>query len=173
MRGYPHLLFDLKSNMNFESLVKADFPAVQNILFDILHGNMSLIVPTDHHYEQNREIWTENVWVNMCNPARYLLLIKDTKIIGFFMYKISEDTFYMEEMQLSVENQRQGIFKLLIQHFEPKLADIKMVDAYANKKNIRSAVVLRHIGLVSVGENENNIHFQGNTRDLLNWAKSR
>lgn len=76
----------------------------------------------------------------------------------------------MEEIQFKQEYQGSGLFSELY-HYLTTIIPIqtKYVDAFANKKNIKSQEILRHLGLSVIGENKNgkSLHFKGEFKAIL------
>jgi len=78
----------------------------------------------------------------------------------------------MEEIQIRSDCQGRGIFRGLYGFLISNLpSEIQNVEAYANKKNVKSQGILRHLELRADGENKNgnSYHFSGKYNDLLNW----
>ena len=96
----------------------------------------------------------------------------ESELVGYFQYYINGDTksLMMEEIQIKKELQGTGLFfefyKWLVEQL-PK--NIVFVEAYANKKNLKSQSILKHLGLVEVGENKNgnSFYYKGKYADIL------
>ena len=79
----------------------------------------------------------------------------------------------MEEIQ--IRKSYQGKYNIFERIYKFVLDNIKdgvcVVEAYADKRNIKSVGILGKLGLTIVGENKNGIsyHFRGTYADLLNW----
>lgn len=142
-------------------------------LFDILHSNMSLIAPTNNSYQEDFEIWSSYTVPAMQNEQRQIILMYvDNKLAGFFRYYIHDDTasLMMEEIQIKKEFQGTGLFSAFYRWFVKQLPkEILNVEAYADKRNHKSQAVLKHLGLIEMGENKNGISFyyKGKYADLL------
>jgi len=143
-------------------------------IFRILHSNMSIIAPTNNSYEKDFEIWSSYLIPAMQKePRQIVLMYVGNKLVGYFQYYINSDTdsLMMEEIQIIKDFQGVGLFsefyKWLIKSL-PK--NIMYVEAYANKKNIKSQGILKHLGLVELGENKNgnSFYYKGKYADLLN-----
>ena len=82
----------------------------------------------------------------------------------------------MEEIQIKKSYQgKYNIFERIYElAFDNLKEDIDVVEAYANKKNIKSIGTLGKLGLSIVGENKRgtSYHFRGTYADLLSWYKS-
>lgn len=143
-------------------------------LFRILHSNMSIIAPTNNSYEDDFEIWSSHIIPAIQKEQRQIVLMYvDNKLVGYFQYYINSDTdsFMMEEIQINKEFQGTGLFSEFYNWLIKNLPkDIMYVEAYANKKNYKSQCILKHLGLVKLGENKNgnSFYYKGKYVDLLN-----
>ncbi len=154
----------------FDILSKAGFDDVSAALFHILHGNMSEIAPTGESYESDKQMWVSSIKDALENPKRNIIIIKnEAEIIGFFMFSINKDLLKMEEIQFKKEHQGTGLFNSLFRYvFKLIPDDVKHVEAFANKLNIRSQSILTHLKLQPAGENKNGRCFRycGLYRDM-------
>ena len=76
----------------------------------------------------------------------------------------------MEEIQIKKEFQGTGLFSKFYQWLVRQLPkDILYVEAYANKKNIKSQNILKYLGLVEAGENKNgnSFYYKGKYADIV------
>ena len=143
-------------------------------LFRILHSNMSIIAPTDNSYNEDFEIWSSYLTPAMQKEQRQIILMfAESKLVGYFQYYINVDinSLMMEEIQIAKEFQGTGIFSALYKWLIEQLPkDVESVEAYANKKNLKSQSILKHLGLVESGENKNgnSFYFKGAYVNLLN-----
>ena len=143
-------------------------------LFRILHLNMSLIAPTNNSYEDDFEIWNSYLNPAMQKEQRQIVLMYvDNKLVGYFQYYINVDinSLMMEEIQIAKGFQGTGLFSALYKWLVEQLPkDVESVEAYANKKNLKSQSILKHLGLVESGENKNgnSFYYKGAYVDLLN-----
>ncbi|MBQ2847266.1 MAG: hypothetical protein IJC37_01130 [Clostridia bacterium] len=161
--------------IHFEYLNKPDFLSVANEIFDILADNMEKIAPTGNTRAEDFRCWYDAVSDGLTRDKRQIVLIKDEEdIIGFFQYYASESTFMMEEIQFKPEYQSTNVFRNLFGFLIENIGeDLEFVEAYANKENLKSAGILRHLGLSQVGMNKNgrSFHFRGRYCDLVKWHK--
>lgn len=143
-------------------------------LFRILHSNMSIIAPTNNSYNEDFEIWKSYIIPSMQNEQRQIVLMYvEDKLVGYFQYFVSVDinSLMMEDIQIIKEFHGTGLFSDFYRWLIKSLPkNIMYVEAYANKKNIKSQNVLKHLGLVECGENKNgkSFYFKGKYVDLLN-----
>ena len=142
-------------------------------LFRILHSNMSLIAPTNNSYDEDYEIWSSFIIPAMQKEQRQIVLMcVESKLIGYFQYYVNNDTssLMMEEIQIKKGFQGTGLFSKFYQWLVGQLPkNILYVEAYANKKNLKSQSVLKHLGLVEVGENKNgnSFYYKGKYADIV------
>ncbi len=162
-------------NISFEILNKRDSDKTTAVLFDILHGNMSVIAPTGERYEDDKKLWISSITDALNNPQRNIIVIThEAEIIGFFMYSISNDLLKMEEIQLRSKYHGKGIFRKLYFYLFTLIPDnVKFVEAFANKQNHKSQGILTNLGLKQVGENHNGRcwRYYGLYDDLRNIVK--
>lgn len=143
-------------------------------LFRILHSNMSIIAPTNNSYEDDFEIWSSYIIPAIQKEQRQIVLMYvECKLVGYFQYYINVDinSLMMEEIQIAKEFQGMGLFSEFYNWFIKSLPkNIMYVEAYANKKNIKSQNILKSLGLVESGENKNgnSFYYKGKYADLLN-----
>jgi hypothetical protein len=158
--------------VKFKVIDKSGFLLVATSLFDILHANMDLIVPTGNNYEEDCEEWIENVHSNLSNGARKIILILYKEaLIGFYMYSLYDGVLNMEEIQIAEDYQNKyGIFRELFGFVISSLPhDIKTVVSCAQKKNKKSHEIQKHIGLNQISKDHKYLYFQGTYTDLLKW----
>ncbi|MEA4831156.1 MAG: hypothetical protein VB118_00890 [Oscillospiraceae bacterium] len=150
-----------KMQISFYFLDKLKSEMVLPILYDILYSNMNEIAPTGNSYEQDRTEWTSCILPALEKTQRQIVLIYNRDvIIGYFQYYVNSNVFMMEEIQIKKEYHGSGIFGQLYKWLIKMIThDILYVEAYANKKNIKSQAILKHLGLEIIGENKNGKSF--------------
>ena len=134
-------------------------------LYDILHTNMSYIAPTGNTYETDRRLWLENVAPAMKKEQRQIILMYvDEELAGFFQYYLSNELFMMEEIQIKARYHGTGLFRQFFAWLVKELpADLKYVEAYSHKSNLKSQAILEYLGLGKIKENEEGqlLHYRG------------
>ena len=134
-------------------------------LFDILHKNMNEIAPTGNSYEDDYHEWYENVYPAMQKAPRQMVIMRQgDALVGFFQYYVNDGRFVMEEIQLQREIQGKGVFEAFFQWLLPRLPrDVKTVEAYAQRNNLKSQGILNHLGLerIDVDETVLFFHYRG------------
>ena len=151
----------------FRFLEKPPAPEILDEIFDILATNMRVIAPTGLTYEEDKVQWMACVPPALVQEARQMVLIyAGDELVGFFQYYVTADhsVFMMEEIQLTEAYRGSGVFGELYRFLIPKLPEnIRLVEAYVDKRNAKSLAVLGHLGLTVIGENKNKIswHLRG------------
>ena len=134
-------------------------------LYDILHTNMSYIAPTGNTYETDRRLWLESVAPAMKKEQRQIILMYvDEELAGFFQYYVNNELFMMEEIQIKAWYHGTGLFRQFFAWLvKESPVDLKYVEAYAHKSNLKSRAILECLGLSKVGENKQNtlLHYRG------------
>ncbi len=136
-------------------------------LFEILFVNMNPIAPIEESYEEALAGWVEVISKALENEKRAMVVIYDAdELVGFFMYAVNRETglFLMEEIQFRPSHRGSGLFHRLYGEVLPTLPpEVRTVEAYAHKRNLRSQGILAHLGLSVIGENRsgNSWHYRG------------
>ncbi len=164
--------------IRFAFLNPADCSAYADRLFEILAGNMRKIAPTGASYEEDYAIWLPAFTPQLQQEkSRVVLIFDDDTVIGYFQYRIENDTFFMEEIQLVPSHQgRYGIFRALYGFVIAELPDtVTKVRARAAKSNAKSIAILTRLGLSVIGENKTGRSYilEGSYADLLKWYRSK
>ena len=158
--------------IRFAYLKKQEKERAAKQLFSILEFNMTAIAPTGNTFEEDFAAWSAQVLPALEKPTRQIVCVYDnTDLIGFFQYYVHESLFMMEEIQFKKEyHSRHNLFRRLYAYVLPNLpSGIHTVEAYANKKTIKSQGILTHIGLHVVAEEERNLRYRGDFSDLTAW----
>lgn len=157
-------------------LRRDEFEQYAEVLFSILYDNMSRIAPTGNSREEGYLYWFDANKEELKNENRHIIIIvqKETnEIAGFFKYSVQNDVFFMEEIQIRKSYQgKYNIFEKIYRFVLDNMKDgVCVLEAYADKRNIKSIGILGKLGLGIVGENKNGIsyHFRGTYADFLNW----
>ena len=126
-------------------------------MFDILAGNMRIIAPTGDSYEEDRRIWLAEAV-----PAfeHVILIFDDDRLVGYFQYRLQDNTLRMDEIQFAKPYQGSGLFRRLYQYITTIIPqDTQRVAACANKMNQKAQNILEYLGLQRIGENKNGKSF--------------
>ena len=140
-------------------------------LFDLLAANMNEIDPTGNTLEQDYQIWKRFMDSGIECPERQILLISaGDSIVGYFQYRLSGTTLFMEEIQIHRDYWGTGAFQSLYRYLARTLpGSLRSVEADVSKKNAKSQAILRHLGLEPVRENSNgrSYHYCGDCQKML------
>ena len=151
---------------------KTELKALLLQLFELLYANMKQISPFEKTYEEAYEMWFSNVYPAMQKPQRQIVLMYcEDQICGYFQYYVNLGTFMMEEIQIRKEHHGKGLFSAFFSWLVHQLpSNIATVEAYAHKTNDKSQGILRHLGLVQIGEDQESdtYHYRGEYQTLLN-----
>ena len=163
--------------LKFILLDKSKFEAVSTAIFGILAENMSAIAPTGSTYEKDYELWFKAVGNGLKNELRQIILINyGDALIGFFQYYVNDGLFMMEEVQIAPQFQGKDVFRKLFGFiFSILPGNIEIVEAYANKQNIKSQDILQRLGLRQIGESKdgNSYRYRGEYASLVDWYSTK
>lgn len=125
-------------------------------LFQILYTNMNAIAPTGGDYKQDLAVWRDYIAPAVQEGrCRIVRMLCNGELAGYFQYHTSEDSFMMEEIQIKPAYQGTGLFRELYRWLKNELpTGLAYVEAYANKKNLKSQGILESLGLERIGENQ-------------------
>lgn len=139
-------------------------------LFDLLYDNMREIAPTDLTYEHEKAQWLGNVSPALDKSARQIIMcFDDEKLIGYIQYYINDKMIMVEELQLKKEYHRTLTFYRFCKHLIGTLpADIKYIEAFADKRNINSQKLMNKIGMEFIDITSNFVHMRGNVNEIIN-----
>lgn len=164
--------------VEFSYLSKNEFNKYASELFSVLYDNMTQIVPTGNSREEDYKSWYKAVCGEMQSDKRHIIVISNgnmKEVIGFFKYSINECVFVMEDIQIKTSYRgKYNVFRTLYGFvLEDINEDIRIVEAYADKKNTKSLGILEKLGLSIIGENKNGIsyHLRGTYEALVKWYK--
>ncbi|MBO5215644.1 MAG: DMT family transporter [Clostridia bacterium] len=157
-------------NYTFEIADKQKLTGTLPAVFEITYENMTAIIPSDNDKESDYLLWKESVIKNIeSGNTRYVLFYRGEKIIGYFQYRVENEFFCMDEMQIIKDEQGSGVFRKVFAFLLPTLPDsVTTAVAYANKRNEKSRNILLHLGFSAVGESAsgNSIRYEGDYSNL-------
>ena len=139
-------------------------------LFEILYDNMSVIAPTGDSFEEDRNMWLAYCVPALKEPQREMLLVYVGAVLaGYIQYRISEETLFVEEVELKREYHRTLVFYRTCLYLLGNLPEtVRYVEAYVRKENTYSMALQQKLGIKRIGENRtgNSWHYRG-TRDAV------
>ncbi len=139
-------------------------------LFDLLYENMRSIAPTGFSYEMQKESWICEVSPALDKaPRQILMCLCDGKLIGYLQYYTRGDLLVIEEMQVKKEFQRTTLFWYFCKQLLRILpGNITTVEAYADKRNTYSQMLMRKLNMQSVAPDDAPfLHFRGTADDVF------
>ena len=155
--------------ITFTYLDKNKKEKVLPTLFDLLYENMCGITPTDLTYKQEKAHWLDNVSPALDKPARQIIMcFADNELIGYIQYYISDKLVMIEELQLKKEYHCTLTFYRFCKYFINILpADIEYVEAFAEKRNDTSQMLMQKLGMKFIDSNSDFIHLRGNAFEII------
>ncbi len=150
---------------------KAQIDSLLPSLFDLFYDNMSKIAPSGKTRDDEFSEWFSEVSPAMQKAPRQIVLMLDgDKIIGYFQYYTRDTLLMMEEIQLRSEYHGSGLFGEFFSWLVRQLPrSLQVVEAYANKPNIKSQEILNHLGLSRVESDVDSLfRYRGEYSTLAN-----
>ena len=145
-------------------------------LFDLLYENMHQIAPSGLSRDQEQGQWLNQVSPALDkDPRQILLCFSDDTLVGFLQYYTRNDLLMIEEVQITNVYQRTFVFYRLCKHLLDTLPEqIKVIEAYADKRNHASIKLMGKMGMKAVDEEESPfIHMQGSAQTVRTVFKKR
>ncbi|MEE1327410.1 MAG: GNAT family N-acetyltransferase [Oscillospiraceae bacterium] len=138
-------------------------------LFGLLYENMHRIAPSGLNQDQEREQWLSQVSPALDKePRQILMCFADGELVGYLQYYTRNDLLMIEEVQISRQYQRTFVFYRLCKYLLGNLSkDIRIIEAYADKRNHASIKLMGKLGMVTVEEDESAfIHMRGSAQTI-------
>lgn len=155
--------------ITFTYLNKNEKEKILPELFDLLYDNMSEIAPTNLTYEKEQEQWLGNVSPALDKPARQIIMcFSDEQLIGYIQYYINSNLLMIEELQLKKEHHCTLTFYRFCKYFIDTLpADIEHVEAFAERRNIKSKKLMQRLGMELIDSNAEFVHLRGEADEMI------
>ena len=138
-------------------------------LFDLLYDNMCQIAPSGLPYEQEREQWLSNVSPALDKaPRQIILCFVNGGLAGYIQYYTRENLLMVEEVQIKKAYQGTFLFYRLCQHLVNTLPeDIRIIEAYADKRNLNSQKLMQKLGMETVEDHGESpfVHLRGSAQN--------
>ena len=111
-------------------------------------------------------LWLSEVGSALEKENRQLLLLKkEERILGFFMYYLRGECLVAEELQIVKAYQRTGLYFALCRYLARNFEQIKHIEAFAEKENLYSQELMEKLGMRKMKE-EGFFHFYGDAESL-------
>lgn len=139
-------------------------------LFDLLYENMHSIAPSGIAYQQEKESWMAEVSPALDkSPRQILLCLRENDLIGYLQYYTRGNLLVVEEMQMKKAFQRTTLFWSFCRQLLRILPEnITTVEAYADKRNTHSQMLMRKLNMQSVAPgNVPFLHFRGAADEII------
>lgn len=145
--------------VTFSYLNKAEKDLWLPRLFDLLYENMEGIAPSGLSYEQEKARFLSNVSPALDKAPRQILMgFVDGKLACYVQYYTRGGLLMVEEVQLGKPHQGGLLFLRLCRRLMAELpADIRTVEAYADRRNERSLALMDRLGMVPVPGEEDSL----------------
>lgn len=133
-------------------------------MFALLHENMEKIAPSGLSYEAERDAFLANVSPALEKaPRQVLLAVEDGDLVGYVQYYTRQELLMVEEVQIRKDHQGTLLFLGLCRHLLGLLPEeIRVVEAYADRRNRNSLAIMEKLGMVPVQEEASPfVHLRG------------
>lgn len=111
-------------------------------------------------------LWLSEVGSALEKENRQLLLLKkEERILGFFMYYLRGECLVAEELQIVKAYQRTGLYFALCRYLARNFEQVKQIEAFAEKENLYSQELMEKLGMRKTKE-EGFFHFYGDAESL-------
>lgn len=159
----------------FTQLNKQEKEQILPELFDLLYDNMSVIIPAEVPYAQQREQWLANVSPALEKaPRNIILCFVNNVLAGYLQYYTTTNLIMIEEIQLKKPYQKTTVFysfcKYLIENLPPH---IEIVEAYADKRNLYSQDLMKKLGMSRFDEETDSsfLHMRGSVSFIKRYFR--
>lgn len=156
--------------MTFRYLNKAEKDLWLPRLFDLLYENMNEIAPTGLSYAQEKAQFLANVSPALEKAPRQVLMgFVDNELACYIQYYIRGELLMVEEVQIRKQYQGTLLFLRLCRRLMAAVpSDIRVVDAYADRRNLNSQKLMKKLGMVPIsGEEESPfVHLRGDAETM-------
>lgn len=144
-------------------------------LFDLLHDNMNAVAPSGMSYDEEKELWLASVAPALDKePRQIIMCFVDDELAGYIQYYTRDQLLMIEEMQIKKEYQRTMLFCCFCRHLVRLIPDnIIYLEAYADKRNIRSQALMHKLGMEKTDEKAVSpfVHYRGSLQKVRKLLK--
>lgn len=125
-------------------------------LFDLYYENMHTVAPTGLSCEEEKELWLAEVSPALDKaPRQIVLYLVRGELAGYLQYYIRDGMLMVEELQLKADLWQTTAFYSFCRYLLSVLpGDLRRVEAYAHKPNLRSLRLMERLGMKAVQEDE-------------------
>ena len=153
--------------IRFEFMEKGRKDDYLPILFDILYTNMKEIVPGGP-YDSEKAAWLAEVGPAVEKaPRQIILMYADDVLAGYFQYYVNGGVFMVEEIQIVSQYQGTTLLYALFRFLGKVLPEtLETVGAYVHKRNLRSQIIIRKLGMEKISEDGDYYFCRGDFRSI-------
>lgn len=152
----------------FEFLNKQEKEVWLPRLFDLLYENMQSIAPNGLSRGEEKRQWLAAVSPALEKaPRQIILCFEDGEIAGFAQFYTRDDLLMVEEVQIAKPYHRSFLFYRLCRFMMEQMPpEIKIVEAYAEKRNLHSLQIMGKLGMKVLGEEGSFVHLRGDAAPI-------
>jgi len=141
-------------------------------MYDLLHMNMSQVIPSTMTKEEGYACWRKAFDENLSSGTRHILYQRRNILYGYISYTIQESSseIYWNEVQVHPRVKLNGTcFRELLSRFLSEIADCRAdtVRTYANNLNRVSQALLQEIGFERECQTERGVRYTISKAELM------
>jgi len=140
-------------------------------MFKIINENMNKIIPSENSSEENYKIWKNSMQKELENEQkRWIIALYKKEIIGYFLYRVNDNKFFLDEIQIKENHQGDKITfaKLFSYLLNENLDDNAVVYAGVHKKNSKSQDIIKKFDFIKYEETKQNFKYKTEWKSLKN-----
>lgn len=149
--------------VSFSLLNKGEKDVLLPRLFDLLYENMKDIAPSSVTYDVEKAMFLANVSPALNKaPRQILLALEGVAPVGYIQYYTRKELLMIEEVQIRKDHQGTLLFLCLCRQLLKLLPnEIRVVEAYADPRNLRSICLMKKLGMRDLQESGDYAHLRG------------
>ncbi len=147
-----------EKKFNIRKLNKNEVLNLLDNMFDIISINMENIIDTGNTKDENYKNWKNSMLKELDNnQKKWIGAFENNVLIGYFLYKVNNNTVNLDEIQVVKNHQGDGytfikLFKYILR--DHTIKDTYMVTTYVNKNNIKSKAIVNKFGFKVLEQKE-------------------
>ena len=142
-------------------------------LFDLYYENMHEVAPGDLPYQQEKQQWLGQVSPALeKDPRQIILCFSGDALVGYVQYYTNKNLLMIEELQMTKACQQTTLFYGMCKHLNKVLPEgLEIIEAFSEKKNLRSQKLMQRLGMVPIEENDRFVHLRGSIQKIKRFVK--
>lgn len=138
-------------------------------LFDILYDNMSIVAPSGFSYEEEKARWLSQIAPALeKTPRQIVLMYVRAELAGYLQYYVNGGVFMVEEIQIRGEYRQTTLLFALFRFMKQILpTDTAYIEAYADRRNLKSRKLIGKLSMQPVGEDGPYLHYRGDLKRII------